>query len=227
MRRAVAALLLVMLAAGAAALVLTRRNAPERDRPEITRGQLVRLGVDLGPPDPDQPVVVARERAERAARSATSSPVLGSVLATCFDGEDEVGYPCWAVAHDPAGHVSSGPRGTQRIPAAYYVSIVDSRTGEWVGARMGSGGGSLRSRADREVAKEAVEQAVRDLKRRSVVCHDDVRPDFRGRPAFGCTVGTGQAAKDGCYALLGHNLFRMSCFTAHTDAARLVRRGKK
>jgi hypothetical protein len=132
MRRGVAAFLLVALALAAVSLVLTRRDDPERDRPEITREQLVRLGVDLGPPDLDQPVVVARERAERVAASHLRSPILGSVLASCREGDDEVGYPCWVVSHDPAGHVSSGPPGVPRVAAKYVVSIIDSRTGAWV-----------------------------------------------------------------------------------------------
>jgi hypothetical protein len=219
-----------MLAAAAVALALIRGDDPGPDRLEITREQLVRLGVELGPPDPDQPVVIARGRAERVARSEIPSPVIGSVLATCFEGDDEVGYPCWAVAHDPVGHsMSGGPpdAAARSIRAAYVVSIIDSRTGEWVGSEMGGGGRRPASPRDRSSAKENVEEAIRTWKRHRAVCHDHARPDFRGRPAFGCTVGTGRAAKDACYAVLGGNLFRVSCSRPRTDAGRLVYRGKK
>jgi hypothetical protein len=183
----------------------------------------VRLGLRLGPPDPDQPVVIARDRAERVARTAAPSPVLGSVLATCHANEDDVGYPCWVVAHDPAGSVSSGPPGAPRTPAAYFVSIVDSRTGAWVGGEMGGPGGAAPAR-DRASAREEVEDAIGRWKRSPAACRGDVRPDFRGRPVFRCTVGDtkGGAA---CYALLRENVFRMACSDARTDFGRLVHRG--
>jgi len=218
--RAVVALLVLALAACAVAIVLDSRGESEQARPEITREYLVRLGLRLGPPDPDQPVVVARERAERVARRAAPSPVLGSVLATCHENEDDVGYPCWVVAHDPAGSVSSGPPGAPRTPAAYFVSIIDSRTGAWVGDEMGGPGGAAPAR-DRHWSRQAVERAILRWKGSPAACRNDVRPDFRGRPAFRCTVGSTSGA---CYAIVGENLFRMPCAGARTDSGRLVYR---
>jgi hypothetical protein len=223
-RRVVPALVIAALAIGAAAVVFGSQEDSAPPRPEINRAYLEQQGMRLGPPDPEQPVVISRERAERVARQATPSPVVGSVLATCDETEDGVGYPCWVVAHDPAGYQSSGPRGAPRIPAAYFVSIIDSRTGEWVSGQMGGPGAPAPVR-DRRWAKENVEQAILDWKGSRVRCRDDVRPDFRGRPAFACGVGTSQRAEDACYAVLGDNLFRMGCSGARTDSAQLVYRG--
>jgi hypothetical protein len=221
--RAGVALLVFTLAAGALAVVLGSRGDSEQVRPEITREYLVGLGLRLGPPDPDQPVVVPRERAERVAGSAAPSPVLASVLATCHDNEDDVGYPCWVVAHDPEGFVSSGPPGTPRTPAAYFVSMIDSRTGAWVGGSMGGPGGAAASR-DRASARQEVEHAILRWQGSPAACRDDVRPDFRGRPAFRCTLGH-RKREWACYAIVGKNLFRMACAGAGTDFGRLVYRG--
>jgi hypothetical protein len=108
-----------------------------------------------------------------------------------------------------------------RIPATYFVSIVDSRTGAWIGGQMGGGGGQARPLAERDFAKKRVEEAVRNWRRTRVECRDGVRPDFRGRPAFGCIV----RGEEACYTLIDHNLFRMSCSGARTDSGRLVHRG--
>ena len=221
--RAVVALLVFALAAGAGAVVLGLRDGSEQTRPEITREYLVGLGLRLGPPDPDQPAVVPRERAERVAGRAAPSPVLGSVLATCHENEDDVGYPCWVVAHDPGGSMSSGPPGAPRTPAAYFVSIIDSRTGAWVGGAMGGPGGAAPAR-DRAWAREKVEQAILRWTGSPATCRDDVRPDFRGRPAFRCTLGHKNRAA-ACFAVIGENLFRMACAGARTDSGRLVYRG--
>jgi hypothetical protein len=216
---------LAAVAIGATTVVFgSQEDSGPPPRPEITRAYLEQQGMRLGPPDPEQPVVISRDRAERVARHAAPSPVLGSVLATCRETEEDVGYPCWVVAHDPAGHQSSGPRGAQRIPAAYLVSIIDSRTGEWVAGQMGGPGGPAPVR-DRLWAKESVEQAIVDWNGSHVRCRDGVRPDFRGRPAFACRVGTAQGPADACYAVVGDNLFRMACAGSRTDSGRLVHRG--
>jgi hypothetical protein len=142
MKRAAVVVGSIALAAvvGATTFALLYDNPAQDD--EITIASLSELGLRLQPPDPDQPVS-PRWRAERVAAKQTRGRILGSVLASCPEGDADSAYPCWVVAHDPAGYVSSGPPGMPRIPAAYVVSIIDSRTGAWIG--LWSGGPADRS----------------------------------------------------------------------------------
>jgi hypothetical protein len=217
MRRLLALALAVAVGVTAVAIGTLR----DEGKPSVTRESLARAGLRIGPPDPEQPVVVGRERAERVAQRAMASPVLGSVQGTCHETDDDVGYPCWVLAHDPAGHAVGGHFGAPPVAAAYLVSIVDSRTGEWVRGEMGGPGESRRPR-DRTWARETVEQVLTRWTGSPAGCLDGVRPDFRGRPAFGCTVGS---LKRACYSVIGGNLFRMRCADARTDSGRLVYRG--